>query len=435
MQVIRFIPRLLAPALFIFVFTAPLSAESEGRRIFTTNEARVLVLRTHFEQETTGNGSAFIVSYKDRNFLITNYHVISAGHIFLEIEGEKVANLQVLRVNDTGDIAILTFPKIDDHQAVPLQAYEPLRGEKVYALGFPGVPGNKDVSLTITDGLVSNNNLVIPEEGPQRRRFIQVSAALNPGNSGGPIFSGEGRLIGMATGGIMNRQSMNLAIPTEDIMREIDLIDRRPERKDAEQELRARFDLISESVKAKDFLRFGYYYSPEYKLKLFDDVRRINERVYSAYRLTASRGPQSPEQAMAVTQQYLEPDEFMYYLMLMHYYQGHPSDNFGDVIFEVSLNPFLASQLYLSGRFLYLMHHLADLDDRKFEYRGHTIEKITFDESYKNADVEITVNLEHKSFPAKLKFVREWGNWFLVPAYDYQAILKEDAESVQENAE
>jgi hypothetical protein len=408
------------------LWPAALFAEGEGRKIFSENEKTVLILRTHFNEQNTGNGSAFIVQYKDRNFLITNYHVISSGYIFLEVGSQKIRELKVLRVNDTGDIAILTFPRINSFAAVPLEAYEPLRGEKVYAMGFPGVPGSSDVSLTITDGLVSNNRLILPQTGPTSRRFIQVSAALNPGNSGGPVFGEGGRLIGMATGGITNRQNMNLAIPAEDIISEIDQIEIRggPDGARAKIAVTDRLELIAQSIRDQNIMQFGYYYSPEYKLKIFPDVQKKNERIYSAHRLMTSRSPATPDEALGIIRQYLEPEEFLYYLVLLGYFQNHPSEDFGEIMYEVSVNPFLGSQLYLSGRFLFLLHHLSEADQRKFEYTSHTVDRIEFDREFRTADVDLTVRSKNHSFPVKLRFTREWGNWFLMPVYDYSKLLR-----------
>lgn len=416
----------------IAISTSKLAAQSEGRQIFTRNEKTVLILRTHFNEQNTGRGSAFIVTYKNQKFLITNYYGISSGHFFLEVGKKKIHQLKVLRVNDTGGIAILTFPTIDSYAAVPLEAYEPLRGEKVYAMGFPGVPGSTDVSLTITDGLVSNDRVVLPQEGPAARRFIQVSAALGVGNRGGPIFGEEGRLIGMATSGVMNRSSMNLVIPAEDIMREIDQIDAKTgtDRKQAEVAVRQRIDLIANAVREKRVLQYGYFYSPEYKLNIFNDVRKMNERIHSAHRLMRSRSPASTEDALAIVRKYLEPDEFLYYLILMSYYQNHPSDDFDEILFEVSVNPFLGSQLYLSGRFMFLIHEISSQNrkftNEKFEFVSHRVDRIEFDEDVRNANVEVTVQAKSYSFPVKLKFTREWGNWFLVPVYNYSKLLRED---------
>lgn len=430
--VLRLGASVLSFAVLLTVFAPALTAQGTGRQIFTQNEKTVMILRTHFNDQNTGNGSAFIVTYKKQNFLITNYHVISSGYFFLEAGTQKIRKLKVLRVNDTGDIAILTFPEIETYAAVPLEAYEPLRGEKVYAMGFPGVPGSSEVSLTITDGLVSNDRVVLPQEGPAARRFIQVSAALNPGNSGGPIFGEEGRLIGMATGGITNRQNMNLAIPAEDIIHEIDQIETKTkiDVKQAEAAVTHRLDLIASSVRESNVLQYGYYYSPEYKLKLFRDVQKMNERIYSAYRLVRSRSPSSSEEALGIMRQYLEPEEFLYYLILMSYFQNHPAEDFGEVMFEVGVNPFLGSQLYLSGRFMFLIHELSSQhrpsEDVKFEFVSHKVDGIKFDEEVRTADVDITVQAKGYSFPVKLKFTREWGNWFLLPVYDYSKLLREN---------
>ncbi len=415
-----------------FAYFAPLHSQSEGRQIFTRNQKTVLILRTHFEEQATGSGSAFIVAYKQRKFLITDYYGISSGHFFLETGDTKIHKLEVLRVNDMGGIAILTFPSIEKYAAVPLEAYEPLRGERVYAMGFPGAAGDSDASLTITDGLVSNDRVLLPEEGPLSRRFIQVSAALDAGVHGGPIFGEAGRLIGMATGGVVNERSVNLVVPAEDLIREIDEIggDGAVDKQRAEAAVRERIELIAEAVREKRVLDYGYFYSPVYKLNIFNRVRGMNDRIYNAHRLMSSRNPATTDEALSIVRRYLDADEFLYYLILMSYFRDHPADEFDTVLFEVTLNPFLASQLYLSGRFMFLIHAISSRNrkftNEKFEYVSHTVDRIRFDSRVRTANVDLTVQAQGYAFPVKLKFTREWGNWFLVPAYNYSKLLQED---------
>lgn len=432
----RHLPRGILPSAFscalvaITAFAAaPTDAESPGRAIFTKNESLVLSLRTFYRDQETGVGSAFVAEYAGRKFLITNYHVIAGGRFYLQAGDEQIRDLEVLRVNEIGDIAVLSFPSIDSYRSVPLTEYTPLRGERVFAMGFPVVPGSRDVSLTITDGLVSNHSVVLPESGPASREYVQVSAALNPGNSGGPIFGEKGRLIGMATRVFINRQNMNLAVRAVDIISEIDQIKQTANKGGAEEQLLGRLDLLANTVKEGNILDYGAFYSPSYKLALFAKVRRVNERLRALRLLQNSRGPLDKDTASGMLKEYLEPEELMYYLALSVYHEVNSQGDFEDFLRQVDVSPFLGSQLYLSGRFYFLIERLARdarPPEQKFAYQSHRVRKIDWNADRTRATVHLSISGEGYSFPAKLKFVHEWGNWFLLPVYDYGRMLRED---------
>lgn len=401
-------------------FFTPLAGQSEGQRIFNDNRARVLIVRTQYRNQPLGSGSAFVAEFSGKKYLITNYHVISSGDFYIEADGKKYENARVLRVNVRGDIAIASFPGIDELTPVALDAYDPERGEKVYAMGFPGVPGNRDVSLTITDGLVSNNSLMLPDEGQFRRRFIQISAAVNSGNSGGPVFNGEGKLIGMATGYFQEKQAMNLAIPTADIIREVQRIETGGGDSAAnERELRESAETLAESLKTGTLADFGGYFAPAYRREMYAPARQANQRVYYAYLLAASREPQNSEQFSGYIGTQLTLEEYSFYHMLALYFAQNELNDFGQMLAALNFDPGIATQLYLSGRMTAHMVRSANLNrDEQFEYAAHRIGPIRVAGDGKTAEVEITVQLRSKSFPIKLNFVNEWGAWFLGPLPD-----------------
>ena len=412
------------PLLGVLLFISrPGLAETDAREIYRQNEARVIVLRTHFNDRPLGNGSAFVAEYQSHKYLITNYHVISHAQIYVETAGSRIDDLSVLHVSEQRDIAILTFPGIERLGAVPLSTYEPEQGERVFAMGFPFVPGTQDVSLTITDGLVSNRSLVVNRFG-EDTRYIQISAALNGGNSGGPVFGQEGRFIGMATGVFRDMQATNVAVPAAQIIEEIGRIQERPvSKEEATLRLRSRFDFISSVVRAGEIFRFGSFYSPNYKLHLYPEVLEHASRVYKAHQMAASRGYGSFDQVLAAVDPILTDDELMYYLMIVDYYRiVRPQQDLAEVIFRTSMLPSTASEFYLSGRFYYLMHQQAHPPEgQQLRYQSYTLDRIEYDTDLLNARANITVHMEHGSFPIELRFRYEWGNWFLMPSYDYPA--------------
>jgi len=84
-------------------------------------------------------------------------------------------------------------------------------GQRIYAIGDPGA-GDKVLEKTITQGIISG----VDREFAQQK-FYQIDAAVNPGNSGGPVVDHNGKVIGIVTFQFNNLQALNFAIPLKDI--------------------------------------------------------------------------------------------------------------------------------------------------------------------------------------------------------------------------
>ncbi len=147
---------------------------------------------------TPGEGSGSGAVIDRQGHILTNYHVVEdAKEIQVTIcRGKQPYPAKMVGYDAEHDIAIL---KID---APPEELYpiafgssDNLKvGQRVYALGNPfGLDG------TITTGIISALNRTLPSRVPGRdlQSIIQTDAALNPGNSGGPLLDTSGRLIGM----------------------------------------------------------------------------------------------------------------------------------------------------------------------------------------------------------------------------------------------
>ena len=141
-----------------------------------------------------GNGSGFIVG--NGKFVITNYHVIEkAKKISVRNGSGNVTKAIVLDYSKDYDLAILElkdpYPK---EFAVDSKDFaDPKAGEDVISLGYPGI-GLTFEQPTITQGIVSK---VLKDEG-----IFLTTAAINQGNSGGPIFNLNGKLVGVSFAGL-----------------------------------------------------------------------------------------------------------------------------------------------------------------------------------------------------------------------------------------
>ena len=157
-----------------------------------------------------GLGSGFIIS--SDGVILTNAHVVAdATEITVKLTDRREFDAKVLGVDKRTDIAVL---KIDAKNLPAVRighASELKVGEWVAAIGSPFGFEN-----TITSGIVSAKARALPDENYVP--FIQTDVAVNPGNSGGPLFNMDGEVVGVnsqiysRTGGFMG---LSFAIPID----------------------------------------------------------------------------------------------------------------------------------------------------------------------------------------------------------------------------
>ena len=136
-------------------------------------------------------GTGFLVSPK---LVATVEHVVDgASRIVVKQNGKKLANATVIGQDADRDLALLRLSKPVRGHVFKLTQTSPRLGDEVAAIGFPlGLP------LTLTRGTVSGLNRTIPIENVKRLRLVQTDAAVNHGNSGGPLLRADsGDVIGL----------------------------------------------------------------------------------------------------------------------------------------------------------------------------------------------------------------------------------------------
>jgi S1-C subfamily serine protease len=143
--------------------------------------------------EGAGSGSVL----DKQGHILTNYHVVEdANKVWVTLPGGKDPfEGEIVGQDPDNDIAVLKINAPPEELfPVPIGASENLRvGQRVYTLGNPfGLEG------TLTTGIISNLNRTLPSRnGRDMKSIIQTDAAMNPGNSGGPLLDTGGRMIGM----------------------------------------------------------------------------------------------------------------------------------------------------------------------------------------------------------------------------------------------
>ena len=147
------------------------------------------------------------------NDLLTGVHVI--GHaeeaIVLTGRGDEIPT-RVVFVDTRLDVALLAPTRALRCAPLPIAERGAEVGDVVYAIGHP-----LGLSFTVTRGIVSATNRIV--EGVP---YVQTDAALNPGNSGGPLIDERGRAVGMSTWIRRGAHNLGFAVPVSSFLRLID---------------------------------------------------------------------------------------------------------------------------------------------------------------------------------------------------------------------
>ena len=160
-------------------------------------------------------GSAFFVDAS--GLLITNYHVIASevdpkrkGYSRMYIRMGDSSNprvpARVIGWDQALDLALIKTEINTDYVFSLVDRVIPRIGDTVLAMGSP-----IGLQMTVTSGIVS----ALGRRFLQIGDVIQIDAAVNHGNSGGPVVDNEGRLVGIVFAGVEQHQGLNFAIPAE----------------------------------------------------------------------------------------------------------------------------------------------------------------------------------------------------------------------------
>ncbi len=144
-----------------------------------------------------GVGSGVVII--DDGTILTNLHVVQGSeNITVTFADGTESSAGIVNIQPENDLAVLRAHKIpDDLQAATMRSTaDLLPGEEVVAIGFPFGIG-PSVSAGVVSGL--KRGFRSPEGGQQMSNLIQFDAAANPGNSGGPLITMDGQVVGIVT--------------------------------------------------------------------------------------------------------------------------------------------------------------------------------------------------------------------------------------------
>jgi len=160
-------------------------------------------------------GSAFFVDAT--GLLITNYHVISSevdpsykgySRMYVRMGDSSSPRIpaRVIGWDKAMDLALIKTEVVPEYVFSVVDWIIPNIGETIYAIGSP-----VGLEKTVTQGIVSALGRRLVQIGD----VIQIDAAVNHGNSGGPVVDMAGRLVGIVFAGIEQYQGLNFAVPAE----------------------------------------------------------------------------------------------------------------------------------------------------------------------------------------------------------------------------
>jgi S1-C subfamily serine protease len=197
-------------------------------------------MKPFFQAAATGGfGSGFVLVRREasgsgktgavRRFIVTNWHVVQlAPTVAVSFNGSKsTIDVPVVYVDPAYDLAVLSLDRVSADvsaaASIPEEGFDfataPAKDqEPVVASGYPPIADAP--SYQVTRGYVSNERFEITEGG-HAQQYIQHTAPIDPGSSGGPLTTPEGKVLGVNTMKVRRRENVGLAVPAAAVVEAI----------------------------------------------------------------------------------------------------------------------------------------------------------------------------------------------------------------------
>ena len=280
-------PALLLLAGIPLCLPAP-AQEADATKLFSSVEPSVVLIT-----DEEGGGSGVVISAD--GMILTNYHVANTPlpmtvEAIVEQNGSTVRksfpNTPLFKVHLKNDLALLKVNAPDCRfkpARLSKSANDTKAGGSCFALGFPFLPQQDKPQITITKGIISSARRMIGE-----MPYIQLDAALNPGNSGGALVNDKGVVIGVPTLRFEGSDRIGMATPVADI--KMDQFVDTKDRKGDSQEAR-RLSGMASAYYARDAFSLG------------TDEGAVELAVY-LQRQALALEPNNPEWSVSITSMY-----------------------------------------------------------------------------------------------------------------------------------
>lgn len=167
-------------------------------KVFTQSDAPDYDQPWQTQGVVSSVGSGLSIATKNGQRILTNSHVVE-NQVFVEVRRYGKARKFMAKVEGVGHVCDLALLTVEDESFFkglkPIPVGElPRLGQQVTVLGYP-IGGDR---LSLTQGIVSRIEMSQYAQSQRRLLSVQIDAAINAGNSGGPAINKRGRLIGVA---------------------------------------------------------------------------------------------------------------------------------------------------------------------------------------------------------------------------------------------
>ena len=163
-----------------------------------------------------GHGSGFLIS--EPGYVLTNHHVVSGSKQVIVIVAGAKHKATVVRSNPARDVALLKLDSDYDFEPMHINSNPVRLGEEIYVVG---TPLDEQLEFSISRGIISARRTL------NQKIYYQTDAAVNPGNSGGPVFDSSGNVIGITVAGLFTKDgssmNINYVIPIIDALDALDI--------------------------------------------------------------------------------------------------------------------------------------------------------------------------------------------------------------------
>ncbi len=192
----------------------------------------VIIASANGKQKSTGTGFIYKKSGK-LAYIMTNNHVIEgADSVQIEFnDSDKRIDAKIVGGDKYADIAVLTIEDKDSYNIVELGNVDELKlGDTIFTVGSPMGVNYKG---SVTKGILSGKDRMVDvtlnnsTSADYYMKVIQIDAAVNPGNSGGPLCDVSGKVIGIISLKIVQSEveGMGFAIPIQDAIKYASIIE------------------------------------------------------------------------------------------------------------------------------------------------------------------------------------------------------------------
>ena len=183
----------------------------------------VVIVSTYKDNVYSASGTGFVYQKEDNKYyILTNHHVIDGGNkVTVTFTDGKVLETSVVGSDQYADIAVLSLESNDDIKIASIGKSESTCvGDTAFAVG---APLDSAYSWTVTRGIVSGKDRMVEVSLDQSSqndyvmKVLQTDAAINSGNSGGPLCNSNGEVIGITSLKLVSSgvEGMGFAIPIE----------------------------------------------------------------------------------------------------------------------------------------------------------------------------------------------------------------------------